>query len=318
MANTIRERHWILDLGLKKRLNQGTIEGIAGYLFASPWILGFVFFLIIPMGMSLYASFTHWVIVKPPPIWIGLENYNHMFTKDPLFWHSLSVTIRYMLIVLPLKLVLGLLLSLLLNQKLPGMHFARTVFYIPAVVSGVAVSILWLSLLDSEMGAINIVLRSFGVDNPPNWLSSSTWAVPAVALMSLWSVGRDAIIFLAGLQNIPAHLYEAAMIDGADRWRMFWKITLPLISPTLFFMLIVGLIDGFQVFTPAYILGGGTKFSAGRQLRFYLLHIYIKAFQEGRLGYASALAWVLIILSAVVVYMVYRLFERRVYYEEST
>jgi multiple sugar transport system permease protein len=304
--------------GLRKvRITQQKHESIAGYLFASPWIIGFIFFMVIPMGMSLYASFTHWIIVKPPPRWIGLDNFIHMFTEDPLFWHSLGVTIRYMIIVLPLKLVLGLVLSLLLNQKLPGMHLARTIFYIPAVVSGVAVSILWLSLLDPELGALNVVLRSFGIQDPPNWLNSSTWAVPAVALMSLWSVGRDAIIFLAGLQNIPQHLYESAMIDGANRWKMFWKITLPLISPTLFFMLIVGLIDGFQVFTPAYILGGGTKFSTGRQLRFYLLHLYIKGFQEGRLGYASALAWVLILLSSIVVFVVYRLFEKRVYYEES-
>jgi multiple sugar transport system permease protein len=222
-----------------------------------------------------------------------------------------------MILVLPASLVLGLALALLLNQKLRGMNLFRTVFYIPAVVSGVAVSILWLSLLDPELGAINSVLRTFGVQNPPNWLNSATWAVPAVALMSLWGVGGSAILYLAGLQNISPHLYEAAQIDGAGGWAAFRKITLPLLSPTLFFMLITGLIAGFQVFTPAYILGGGTKFWAAKQMRFYLLHLYIKGFQEGKMGYASALAWVLVIISAIAVLIIYNTTEQRVYYEEG-
>ena len=290
-------------------------EAIAAYLFISPWILGFVLFLIVPIGMSLYAAFCDWVIINPPPRWVGFENFVTMFTRDRFFWFSLGITFRYMLMVLPLSLVLGLGLALLLNQKSRGMNLFRTIFYVPAVVSGVAVSILWLSLLDPDLGAINTLLRSLGVANPPNWLNSATWAVPSVALMSLWGVGGSAILYLAGLQNIPPQLYEAAEIDG--RWQQFWRITMPLLSPTMFFMLITGLIGGFQVFTPAYILGGGTKFWAARHLKFYLLHLYIKGFQEGKMGYASALAWVLVIISAVVVTIVYTTSEQYVYYEEQ-
>lgn len=292
-------------------------EALAGYLFISPWIIGFVCFLVVPIALSLYAAFCDWVIIKPPPRWVGFENFVTMFTNDRFFWFSLGITFRYMVMVLPPSLVLGLALALLLNQKSAGMNLFRTIFYVPAVVSGVAVSILWLSLLDPNLGAINTVLRSLGVANPPNWLNSATWAVPSVALMSLWGVGGSTILYLAGLQNIPPQLYEAAEIDGASRWQQFWRITLPLLSPTIFFMVITGLISGFQVFTPAYILGGGTKFWAARHLKFYLLHVYIKGFQEGRMGYASALAWVLVIISAVVVTIVYTTSEQYVYYEEQ-
>jgi multiple sugar transport system permease protein len=292
-------------------------ENIAAYLFLSPWIIGVVVFLLIPLGMSLYAAFTRWTIINPPPRWIGFDNFRYMVTKDTFFLFSLGVTFKYLLLTLPLSIILGVGLALLLNQKIRGMNFFRTVFYIPAVVTGVGVSILWLSLLDPNLGAFNTVLRSLGVSDPPNWISSPTWAVPSLALMSLWGVGGSAIIYLAGLQNIPGHLYEAAEIDGANRWDKFWSITLPLLSPTLFFMLITGLIGGFQVFQQAYILGGGTKFWAAKHLRFYVLHIYIMAFQEGKMGYGSALAWILVIIAAVVVVLSVKLFERRVYYEEG-
>jgi multiple sugar transport system permease protein len=215
-------------------------------------------------------------------------------------------------------MIIGLSLALLLNQRLRGMDFFRTVFYIPAVVSGVAVTLLWISLLDNDTGAINTVLRSVGVDNPPRWLTDPAWALPSVALMGVWGVGGGAIIYLAGLQNIPQHLYEAAKIDGANAWQMFWRITLPLLSPTIFFVLITGIIGSFQVLTPAYILGGTSRFSQGSdQLRFYLLHVYIKAFQQGQLGYAAALAWILTIIAAIVVIIVYNSSERYVYYEED-
>jgi len=218
---------------------------------------------------------------------------------------------------LPLSIILGVALALLLNQKLPGMNFFRTVFYIPAVVTGVGVSLLWLSLLDPNLGAVNSILRQLGVTDPPNWISSPTWAVPSLVLMSLWGVGGSAIIYLAGLQNIPEHLYEAAEIDGANRWDKFWNITIPLLSPTLFFMLITGLIGGFQVFQQAYILGGGTKFWAAKHMRFYVLHLYIVAFQEGKMGYGSALAWILVIIAALAIIISFKMFERRVYYEEG-
>ncbi len=292
-------------------------ENLIAYLFLLPWVIGVVVFLLIPLGMSLYAAFTRWVIIDPPPRWIGLENFRYMVTKDTYFLFSLGQTFKYILLSLPLNIVFGVALALLLNQKLRGMNFFRTVFYIPAVVTGVGVSILWLSLLDTRLGAINTVLRELGVANPPNWITSPTWAVPSLVLMSVWGVGGSAIIYLAGLQNIPEHLYEAAEIDGARRWDKFWKITIPLLSPTLFFMFITGLIGAFQVFQQVYILGGGTKFWAAKYMRFYVLHLYISAFQEGRMGYGSALAWVLVVIAAVAVVIAFNAFERRVYYEEG-
>jgi multiple sugar transport system permease protein len=241
-----------------------------------------------------------------------------MFTEDRYFWWSLGITAKYMAMTLIPFMILGLVVSLLLNQKLRGMNFFRTVFYVPAVVSGVAVTLLFMNLLHPEFGAINAFLRSLGVVDPPNWLNSPDWALPAVAIMGLWGIGGGAIIYLAGLQNIPPHLYESAEIDGANSWQKFWKITLPLLSPTIFFVLITGIIGSFQVFTPAFILGGVSQYSAGsKHLRFYLLHIYVKAFQQGRLGYASALAWILFFISAIVVFIIYNRTERFVYYEEE-
>ncbi len=292
-------------------------EAIAAYLFLSPWIIGLILFLVIPIGMAVFSAFTKWTIINPPPRWIGLENFREMFTGDRYFWWSLWITTKYILMTLLPFLILGLAMALLLNQKLRGMNFFRTVFYVPAVVSGVAVTILWISLLDPQMGAVNTVLRSLGVENPPGWIDSATWALPSVALMELWGVGGGAIIYLSGLQNIPPHLYDAAEIDGANNWQKFWKITLPLLSPTIFFTLITGLIGGFQVFTPAYIMGGASRWGTSRHLRFYLLHVYLKAFQQGKLGYASALAWVLAIISAVTVIIIYNTSERYVYYEEA-
>lgn len=298
--------------GLKRK------EAFDAYLFLLPWIIGITVFLIIPIGMAFYVAFTRWILIDPPAVWIGLDNYIEIFTKDPFFTWSLGVTLKYMAMTLIPFMIIGLTLSLLLNRKLRGMNLFRTIFYVPSVVSGVAVTLLWISLLDTKLGAVNTALRSVGVENPPNWLTSPDWVLPSIALMSLWGVGGGAIIYLAGLQNIPPHLYEAAEIDGASSWQKFWKITIPLLSPTIFFVLITGIIGSFQVFTPAYILGGTSRFTAGnRYLRFYLLHIYIEAFQKGRLGYAAALAWILTIISAIVVIIVYNNTEKYVFYEEE-
>jgi multiple sugar transport system permease protein len=268
---------WILP-NLK---GQKRKEAIQGYLFLLPWIIGFIVFLLIPLGMAAYAAFTRWVLIDPPPRWIGLDNFRTMFTEDKFFWWSLGITLKYMAMTLIPFMILGLALSLLLNQKLPGMNFFRTVFYVPAVVSGVAVTLLFMNLLHPDFGAINSILTSLGVADPPNWLGSPDWALPAVAFMGLWGLGGGAVIYLAGLQNIPPHLYEAAEIDGANSWQKFWKITLPMLSPTLFFVLITGIIGSFQVFTPAFIMGGTSRFGPGsKYLKFYLLHIYVKAFQQ--------------------------------------
>lgn len=303
----------------RNKLNMARREAIAAYLFISPWIIGFILFLVVPILFSLYVSFTRWTLIGPPPQWVAWENYERIFTQDRFFWHSLRITFEYILLTLPASLVLGLALALLLNQKLRGIRVFRTIYYVPAVVSGVAVAILWLNLLNADVGAINQFLRAIGINNPPNWIQSPDWIRPAVAIMSLWGVGGGAVIYLAGLQNIPVHLYEAAEIDGANSWQSFWKITFPLITPTLFFMLITGLIASFQVFTPAVILGSGTGgfFSPPRELRFFIVHMYTVAFREGKLGMAAALAWIFIIISSVVTFVVFWVAEKRVYYEES-
>jgi multiple sugar transport system permease protein len=297
----------------KKSLSENT----AGYLFISPWILGFLLFQLIPIGFTFYASFTKWTLVNPPPVWNNFQNYIVMFSEDRDFWWSLGLTLKYVVLLVPISLIFGIALALLLNQKLKGMNFFRTIFYIPAVLSGVAVSLLWLELLNPEFGALSVFLHSIGIENTPNWLQSTKWAVPAVTLMSLWGVGGGAVIYLAGLQNIPVQLYEVAALDGANDWNKFWKITLPMLSPTIFYMFITTIIGSFQVFTPAYILGGTTRWGGTRQLKFFLIHIFMKAFQEGKLGYSSAMAIFLLLLMVIMVILAFKLSERFVYYEDG-
>jgi multiple sugar transport system permease protein len=289
-------------------------EAIAGWLLISPWLIGFVWFLVIPILFSIYASFTRWTLINPPPVWVGLKNYIDMFQDDDTWW-ALGVTVRYMLMTLIPFMVLALFLALLLNQKVRGMNVFRTVFYIPSIVAGVAVAILWATLLNPEIGAINQVLRSLGVENPPRWLASSQWALPALALMGLWGIGGTSIIYLSGLQNIPAEMYDAATVDGANVLQKFFYITLPMLSSTLFFLFITGIIAAFQIFTPAYILGGASSMGSSKAINFYVLHIYMEGFRKGKLGYASALAWLLVIVAAVVVILIYRRSEQYVYYE---
>lgn len=289
---------------------QARREALEGYLALSPWAIGFVVFTVFPIGASIYLSFTQWTIIEPPE-WIGFGNYVRMFTRDPLFWQALKVTGLFVLISLPLKLVLGLMLALLLNLKIPGMNLYRTVFYIPAVISGVAVSLMWMWLLQPDTGVVNTLLSYMGVQGP-NWFWDRHWALPSVAIMSAWKVGGSAIIYLAGLQNISAHLYEAAEIDGASSWHRFWRITLPLLTPTIFFQLIIELIDSFKVFTEAFVITQGGPL---RATFFYMLYFYEEAFQNFNMGYASALALLLTaIILATTIFINYTS-KRWVYYE---
>ena len=195
-------------------------EAIDGYISLSPWLIGFIGLTVLPMLASGYASMTQWTGITAPQ-WVGLDNYTRMFTRDPLFWQALKVTLGFVALSLPLKLVLGLGLALLLNLKVPGMNFYRTVFYIPAVISGVAVSLMWMWLLQPDTGVVNTMLYFMGIEGP-NWFWDPNWALPSVAMMSIWKVRGSPVIYLAGLQNIPAHLYEAAAIDGAGPWSRFW------------------------------------------------------------------------------------------------
>jgi len=290
-------------------------EERAAYLFMLPWLIGLVVFLIGPIIASVIISLTDWNLVSSPQ-WVGLANYQEMLFDDRNFWQSIRVTLYYIVLSVPLFMVSGLGLSLLLNMRLKGMNWFRTLLYLPSVLSGVAVAVLWVSLLNPDLGAVNWVLRGIGVANPPRWLSSPQWAVPSVVLMGMWGVGGSAIIYLAGLQNIPPQLYEAATIDGAGAWRKFIHITIPMLTPTLFFVLITSLLGAFQVFDTAFVLGGSRGGTSGA-LRFYLLNMWTEGFRNGRLGYASALAWVLVLLAAIVIMIMFRTSARWVYYEHE-
>lgn len=291
-------------------------ENRAGYLFALPWLIGLVVFLIGPIVASVLLSFTNWNLISPAR-WVGLENYRDMIhSRD--FWQSIKVTLFYASLSVPLYLILGLSLAVLLNQRLRGMYVFRTILFLPTVLSGVAVAVLWVSLLNPDLGVVNQVLQAIGIDDPPRWLLSPTWAVPAIVLMGVWGIGGGAIIYLAGLQNIPPALYQAARVDGANAWQTFRYITLPLLTPTLLFTLLIGLIEAFQVFDTAFVLGGGGGQGGTRgSLLFYVLNLWNEGFRNGRFGYASALAWVLVVVAAIVILLVFKTSSRWVYYESE-
>jgi multiple sugar transport system permease protein len=288
-------------------------EERAAYLFLSPWLIGLLLFWLIPIGASLLLSMSEYKIIRPPH-WVGLENFRDMLA-DRTFWLSIRVTLKFMVLSVPLYLVCGLVLSLLLNLKIRGMNMFRTILFLPAVLSGVAVAVLWVALLNPDVGAVNEVLRSFGMSDPPRWLDSPTWAVPSVVLVGLWGIGGGAIIYLSGLQNISAQLYEAALLDGAGVWQRFRYVTLPMLTPTLLFVLLTGLIDAFQVFDLAYVLSRGGTGGLGDSLNFYLINMWNEAFVNRQYGYASALAWVMVLAAAAIILVIFRTSRRWVYYE---
>ena len=288
-------------------------EAIEGYLGILPWLLGLIFFTAGPMVASAVLSLTNWDIVRAP-VWIGLGNYVELFTADPLFWTSLRVTLTYVVFAVPLQIAFGVALALLLNMQLRGMHLFRTLFYIPAVLSGVAIALMFMWVLQPDYGAVNSALALVGIEGP-GWFWDPAWALPSIVLMSLWRAGATGgVIYLAGLQNISPHLYEAARVDGASAWHRFWRITLPLLTPTIFFQLVVGLIDAFRVFAEVYVITQGGPLQA---TFFYMLYLFRVGFQDFHMGYASALAWVLILITALVGVITFKTSDRWVYYEAA-
>lgn len=281
-----------------------------GYLLISPWIIGFVIFTLGPMIASLILSFTNYDIVHAPTF-VGLDNYAKLLGGDPKFWHSLQVTLIYAVVAVPLNLVFGFSLAYLLNLKLPGLAFWRTVFYMPSVTSGVATALMWGVLFNPRYGVINWFLGLFGIDGP-GWFASPYWALPGLILISLWGVGGGMIIYLSGLQSIPTAFYEAAQIDGANGWKQLRHITLPLMSPVIFYNLVIGIIGTFQYFTEAYVL---TRGGPSEATLFYNLYLYNNAFSYRDMGYASALAWVLFLIVLVLTALVFKSSSAWVYYE---
>jgi multiple sugar transport system permease protein len=279
------------------------------YLFASPWIIGFVIFSLGPMIASLVLSLTNYSVLMPTRF-LGLQNYVQM-TKDDLLLTSILNTAYYALLAVPLGEVVSLALALMLNTKvLHGRSFFRAAFYVPSVMPIVALSILWVWLLQPRFGLINTLIGLFGVHGP-NWLGNPAWSKAGLVVMSLMGVGANMVILLAALQDVPAHLYEAAMLDGANSWSKFRHVTVPMISPSIFFTLVIGFIGSFQVFTQAYVMTGGGP--AGSTL-FYVLYLYRYAFEQFKLGYASALAWLLFLVIVALTFIQFKLSSKWVYY----
>ena len=285
-------------------------EGREGYLMAMPWIVGFFLFTAVPFVASIVLSFTDYKIISPPK-WVGLKNYAYFFGGDDYIVDVFTVTFKYAFVAVPLGIVGGVLLALLLNQEIFGLRGFRTLYYLPAIGGGASVAILWLVLLNPNFGIFNGVLRSFGIKGP-NWLGDPRTALWSLIMMSLWGIGGSMILYLANMQSIPTGLYESAEIDGAGPVRKFLSITLPMITPTIFFALTTGLIGAFQTFATAYMMTDGGPM---RATLFYVLYLYRTAFEYLSMGYASAMAWVLFVIIMIVTLVQVKLANRWVYYE---
>ncbi|MBV7334540.1 sugar ABC transporter permease [Chloroflexi bacterium TSY] len=287
-------------------------EALWGVLFAVPWLLGLLVFVLGPILVSLYLSLSKYDIIRPPQL-IGLDNYVRAFTEDELFWSSLGRTFRYALVVVPLGTAGSLGLAMLLNQGVRATNFFRTLYFLPHLTPVVAMALLWKWLMHPSIGPINYSLSLIGIDGP-GWLTNPNWALTSVIIISLWAYlgGNTMLIFLAGLQGVPQELYDAALVDGAGAWQKFRNVTLPLISPTLFFNLIIGVIGALKVFALAYVATqGGPNWATW----FYALHLYRWSFEYFDMGYGAALAWIFAAILIVLTFIQFRFANRWVHYE---
>lgn len=293
----------------RRRSRMASREALAGWLFASPWVIGFVAFTMGPMLYSILLIFLKWDLITPPE-WGGLANFTRLL-NDRRVPIALYNTAYYTFIGVPIHLTVAFLLALALNVQIRGLAVYRTIYYLPSITPAVASAVIWLQILQPDYGILNEFLRNFGIDGP-NWLYEPALAKPAFILMSVWSIGPQMIIFLAGLQGVPAVLKEAATIDGAGEWNQFRHITIPIITPIIFFNLVVGIIGSFQVFTAAYIMtAGGPENST----LFYVLYLWRNGFEYFRMGYAALLAWVLFFIISFFTVIQFGLAGRWVYYE---
>lgn len=295
----------------KAVLSMARREAITGYIFIAPAVLGFLIWVAGPMLFSAWLSLTAWDLLSPPKF-IGLGNYQTML-KDALFWKSLSVTAYFTLISVPLFQGVAFAVALLMNANVRGISIFRTIYYLPSIVPVVANAMLWAWIFNSDFGLLNAALRSIGLPKVL-WLQDPRWAMPALITMSLWGVGGAMLIYLAGLQGVPQQLYEAAELDGASFWHRFQHVTIPMISPVIFFNLLMGLIGALQTFTQGYIItNGGPQNST----LFYALYLYRRAFTDFKMGYAASLAWVLFAIVLLLSILVFRYLGRQVYYEDE-
>jgi len=280
-----------------------------GLLFVSPWIIGMLVFVLYPVLSSLYYSFCYYSVLTEPQF-IGLGNYSDLFS-DAVFWTSVLNTFYYACFALPLGIAISISLAMLLTMKLRGVTLYRTIFFLPSLLPVVALSILWLWIFNGEYGVLNYLLSKLGIEGP-NWLAEKSSAMPALIIMSFWGVGHMVVIYLAALQDVPQSLYEAAELDGASWWDKTRHVTLPLISPVIFFNLIMGIIGTLQIFAQPYIM---TQGGPGRATLFYTMYLYDNGFRYLRMGYASAMAWVLFVIILLLTFLATKLSRKHVYYE---
>jgi multiple sugar transport system permease protein len=286
-------------------------EALSFYILIAPWLIGFLVFLAYPMLRSLYLSFTSYNLLSPPE-WVGLRNFERILS-DSDFWQSLKVTLLYALGSVPGGTLIALALAMVLAQKLRGVNVWRTIFFLPSILSSIAVAVLWSFIFRPKDGLLNMVLGWVGIQGP-DWLLSEQWALPAMIIMSWWSVGGQIVIYLAGLKGIPEVLYEAAEIDGATSWAKFRFVTIPMLSPTIFFNVVLAIIGALQVFDVGFVL---TRGGPNNATLFYMLNLYQRAFQMTQMGYASALAWILFIIIMGITLLVVRSSAVWVYYESE-
>jgi multiple sugar transport system permease protein len=293
-------------------MKNGTREALTGYLFISPWIIGFIVLSLGPIIASLFLSLTEYQLVDPPKF-IGISNYVTAFTNDELFWPSLRRSFVFVLLDVPIGIVMSLILAVFLDQKVRGTNVFRTLFFLPSVTPTVAAIFFWLWILQPEWGPMNWALSLVGIRGPA-WFASTDWSIPSLVIMDLWATvgGTRMILFLAGLQGIPTELLEAAMVDGARPWDKFRHVTLPMLTPTIFFVSVLTIIFGLRVFTSAYVgTGGGPAYSTW----FYTFHLFKQAFQFFSMGYASALGWIFFVLLLGLTFLQFRGQAHWVHYE---
>ena len=288
-------------------------ESVAAYVFLLPWLIGFFVLTLGPLLASLYFSFTDFDLLTPPQ-WIGLDNFVEMFTQDRRFKAALGVTFRYVVFSVPLSLAFALLVAMLLNREIRGIGVYRAVYYLPSLLGGsVAIAILWRQIFGKE-GVVNQVLALFGIVGP-SWISPPQFALNTLIILHIWQFGASMLIFLAGLKQIPQDLYDAAAVDGAGPMSKFFRITVPMLTPVIFFNLIMGIIGAFKAFTSAYVVSGGSGGPLDSTL-FYTLYLYKKGFTDFEMGYASAMAWVLLLIIAACTALVFRSSRLWVHYED--
>lgn len=299
----------------KDRLNRS--DAVWAYIFCLPWLIGFLMLTVGPFVVSAVMSFFEWRGFGKATF-RGFYNYEWIFTRDRLFRKALDVTFTFTGMSVPLTLVVSFLVAAVLSRDLKGVTVYRAIFYLPSVVTGVAVAFMWMYIFDPLRGPLNVLLQPLlGLDEPIPWLSSPDWVLPSFTVMRVWGLGTSMIILLAGLKSIPRSMYEIATIDGASALQKFWYVTLPMVSPSLFYVLVIGTIQSFQVLTGPLVIfdssAQGGPLNAGL---FYSVYLYTKAFAEGRMGYASALAWILFVIVLSLTLINFLVFGKRVYYEK--